>query len=50
MLSRGASDPAVVLAPLLFGAANVIVGILLIGTTRWVFSGKLSPGPGITSI
>lgn len=50
MLSRGVSDPAVVLAPLLFGVANVIVGILLIGTTRWVFSGKLSRGPSITSI
>lgn len=37
MLSNGESDPAVVLAPLLFGAANLIVGLLFIKTVRWIF-------------
>jgi tellurite resistance protein len=50
MLTSGVSQPAKVLAPLLFGAANLIVGLLLIGTIRLVFNRRVLPGPNTTSI
>lgn len=49
MLSRGASQPALALAPVLFVTANLVVGILLIATIKLVFSSRLSPGPTLTS-
>lgn len=49
MISRGNSQPALALAPVLFGTANLVVGILLVGSIKLVFSSKLSPDPKLTS-
>ncbi len=45
MLERGAEGPVQWLATGLFIAANVIIGLLIVGTVRKVIEGKLLPAP-----
>ncbi len=45
MLERGAEGPVQWLAAGLFIAANVIIGLLIVGTVRKVIDVKLLPAP-----
>ena len=45
MIQRGDSGPILLLAPLLFGAANLAIGLLTVGTVRPLLQGKLLPAP-----
>ncbi|SAK77471.1 Tellurite resistance protein TehA [Caballeronia hypogeia] len=45
MLERGATGPIVWIAPAAFIVANVVIGLLIAGTVRAIFDGRLLPMP-----
>ena len=46
MVERGATGPLEWLAPVLFVAANVVIGILVVKTLGLLMQGKLIPAAG----
>ncbi len=45
MVAHGDTGPMAVLAPYLFVGANIVVGLIALGTLRLIFQGRLLPKP-----
>ena len=45
MIANGQSGPATEIAPVLFLAANIVIGLIALGTIRLVLQGRLLPRP-----
>jgi tellurite resistance protein len=45
MIAHGQTGPATEIAPVLFAAANIVVGLIAIGTIRLLLQGRLLPAP-----
>lgn len=48
MIANGQSGPATEIAPVLFLAANVVIGLIALGTIRLILQGRLLPTPVTT--
>lgn len=45
MIAHGQSGPVTQIAPVLFGAANIVIGLIALGTIRLLLQGRLLPKP-----
>jgi tellurite resistance protein len=43
MVERGATGAVAAIAPYLFVAANIVVGLVAIGTVKLIFQGRMLP-------
>ena len=45
MIANGQTGPVTEIAPVLFVAANIVIGVIALGTIRLLLQGRLLPSP-----